>query len=1467
MKGKKFKKFSALFITILMESSIFGLIPNTIVHASSTGVTISVTDSSNQSIPQYVNTGGIRSDTIFNSSNAVRLAAGATVNIANNSLTNVTSEKYQFVTTPQFPNDSTMTNMTIPAPNSQAAYANDLGQQGYITTKHYEYEGKADQNLSRDVSFGTPVSNGVLVQQAVSGTDIYETQGVGSNAFLLDIADNNVIYGTPNKNAAMKAMKLWGYFCPQRTGSYLLGAYSDDGAYGYITVNGVNQVFVNDWRLAGPQFRATPAGTNSDTAVNFNQNYTGINLVAGNYYPIYMEWYEGCPSQGVFVPQYLYNSSLNYNFTIPSDINSGNSNTNVMNYAIPANEFYSSKTTTPGDVSGAYFGGTSGIPFPTKDGIYYIATKFVSNEGTTSGLYGPFIIDTTPPTISNLSVVSNNSSGNKNAVPGNTLTINFTASEALQENPQILVDGYVANATYTNVSGNNYTATVNIGNDSSIDSSGDMLTQNAPINVQVTHYSDLSGNIGSPVQDNSVTFTLPPTITSITPNTGFVSGGESVVITGTNFDSKAKVTFGGTATQVTANTGTSITVTTPAVANAGAVNVVVTNGDGDAVSSTGGFTYKIPAPTITSISPNTGLTTGGNAVMITGTNFQSGCTVKVGNAAVNLMAFENSTLLRIVIPAGSAGAADVTITNPDGQSVTLVGGYTYEAVPPTITSISPNSGYVTGGDSVVITGTNFDSNPQVTFGGAEAQITASTSTSITVTTPAVTASGAVDVVETNGNGDSTTLTKGFTYKSIVPTITSISPNSGYVTGGDSVVITGTNFDANPQVTFGGTAAQITANTGTSIIVTTPAVANAGAVNVVVTDGNGNATTLTNGFTYKALLPTITSISPNTGLVSGGDSVVITGTNFDSKAQVTFGGSGAQVTANTETSITVTTPAVANAGAVNVVVTNGDGDAVTSTGGFTYKPIPLAITSISPNTGVTTGGTVATITGTNFQNGCTVEIGGAKVTTMSFGSSTSVKIVVPAGSAGAADVIVTNPDGQSATLAGGYTYTTPVPIKLPAPTITSLSPNTGLITGGVTTITGTNFQSGCTVKVGGVAVNALSFGSSTSVKIAVPAGSAGEADVTLTNPDGQSFTLAGGYTYTKPAPLPAPTITSLSPNTGLITGGVTTITGTNFQSGCTVKVGGVAVNSLSFGGSTSVKIAVPAGSAGEADVTLTNPDGQSFTLTGGYTYTTPAPLPGPTMTSISPNTGLITGGNVVTITGTNLQSGCTVKVGGVAVTTMALVSSTSLRIVVPAGSAGEANVTLTNADGQSFTLTGGYTYVPLPGPTITSLSPNTVLTTGGVTTITGTNFQSGCTVKVGGVAVNALSFGSSTSVKIAVPAGSAGAANVTLTNPDGQSFTLVGGVTYTKPVPLPGPTITSLSPNTVLTTGGVTTITGTNFQSGCTVKVGGVAVNALSYGSSTSVKIAVPAGSAGEADVTLTNPDGQSFTLVGGVTYQ
>jgi len=82
-------------------------------------------------------------------------------------------------------------------------------------------------------------------------------------------------------------------------------------------------------------------------------------------------------------------------------------------------------------------------------------------------------------------------------------------------------------------------------------------------------------------------------------------------------------------------------------------------------------------PTVTSVSPTSGPIGGTTSVDIFGSNFVNGATVSFGGTAGTSVGFMNSDRLIVTAPAHAAGTVDVTVTNPDTQSGTLVNGYTY----------------------------------------------------------------------------------------------------------------------------------------------------------------------------------------------------------------------------------------------------------------------------------------------------------------------------------------------------------------------------------------------------------------------------------------------------------------------------------------------------------------------------------------------------------------------------------------------------------------------------------------------------------------------------------------------------------------------------------------------------------------------------------------------------------------------
>jgi formylglycine-generating enzyme required for sulfatase activity len=96
-----------------------------------------------------------------------------------------------------------------------------------------------------------------------------------------------------------------------------------------------------------------------------------------------------------------------------------------------------------------------------------------------------------------------------------------------------------------------------------------------------------AGSRGFRVARNAV---AAPTLSSVSPNVGGISGGAIVTLTGTNLEGATAVAFGGTpATNVTALSGTTIRATTPARA-AGTVAVSVTT-PGGTVTLPNAFTY------------------------------------------------------------------------------------------------------------------------------------------------------------------------------------------------------------------------------------------------------------------------------------------------------------------------------------------------------------------------------------------------------------------------------------------------------------------------------------------------------------------------------------------------------------------------------------------------------------------------------------------------------------------------------------------------------------------------------------------------------------------------------------------------------------------------------------------------------------------------------------------------------------
>jgi hypothetical protein len=635
--------------------------------------------------------------------------------------------------------------------------------------------------------------------------------------------------------------------------------------------------------------------------------------------------------------------------------------------------------------------------------------------------------------------------------------------------------------------------------------------------------------------------------------------------------------------------------------------------------------------------------------------------------------------------------------------------------------------------------------------------------------------------------------------------------------------------------------------------------------VINTTSGPMAVTLTNGGTDVLHL-------------AAANAVVIAGTNpgdFATAAGTTCT-NGAMVNPGANCVINLTfTPTALNARTATVTITDDANPTtqVVTLNGTGTNPAP-AITLLAPSNAIAGGPAfLLTITGTNFAAGATVTFGanppGAPATLI----STQITINIPAtdiATAGMFPVVVTNPapGGGASAVTAASTFI----VNNPAPTLTSISPTSGLLSQPINmTLTGTNFVASSIVNFGANADagGVVSNGGNT-LTITIPAAqvnAAGPVNVTVKNPaPGGGTTLAQTFTVNNPAP----TLTSIAPTNGLLGQPVNmTLTGTNFVAGSIVNFGANAdAGGVVSNGGNTLTITIPAAqvnAAGPVNVTVTNSGpGGGTTLAQTFTVNNPAP----TLASVAPTSGVLGQAANLTLTGTNFITGSIVNFGANA-DAGGVVSNggNTLTITIPAAqlnAAGPVNITVKNPAPGGGTSAAVVFTVNNPAPAVTSLAPPTANAGGPafLLTVTGTNFVAGATVTFGANAASAPATLTSTQITINIPAAdiaTGGDFPVVVTNPGpgGGPSAVTANSTFIVNNPVPTVGNAAVAGKTHISGGAAftLTVTGTNFVSNSVVNFNGNAVT-THFGTATQLTADIPASAvakAGNVNVTVTNP--------------
>ena len=998
----------------------------------------------------------------------------------------------------------------------------------------------------------------------------------------------------------------------------------------------------------------------------------------------------------------------------------------------------------------------------------------------------------------------------------------------------------------------------------------------APVSSStVTFVDDESPVPLSATWDGLFTVTGPVSVTSVTPSSGPITGGNQVTLTGSGFNATTQVSIGGQPAPHWVNAGvpdvggdgSSLSVQAPAAASAGTVSIEVTNPGWNTATLPNAYTYGRSG--ITGMSPTSSDDLGGGTITITGVNLETATSVKWSPVSGDPP---------LTAPVQSATATQVTATIPsapesgdtlvfvffeDGTELAVPGAFTYTGAPaPTISGLSRNYGAPGVPVDVVITGTNIMPQAQVTIGESAVETLRWTDpTSIEVLVTPAGPVGMVDVVLTNPDGPSATLVNGFDIEG-TPTLDTLTPSSGPTLTGTQVTVTGTGFTSSMQVTLGGRAvSNLQIVSSTRLTFTTPSGPQIppGFVDLVVENTNDptiTKVTLEDAFEYVSPDPgdlALASASPDHGPLAGGPLITLTGSGFvqGCRANVARFGNTQPSTVVNPSTMTFTLPPLGDTGgAVDlwVVCFSSSGpDTTSNVIQFTYDA-DAAITAVIPNSAPVGGGKTATVTGTGFGVGLQVWFGGQPAQVLSVASGgTSATVVVPAvESAGVVDVSVANPGGPRSTLPDAFTY-------LSGPVIDSVDPAQGTAAGGtVVSITGSGFEPGATVGVWSTTESAamtdVQFVSPTEVIATTPEFLPGPATVVVVNPDGTQARAVGAFVFTD-VPPPAPAIAAVSPNTGPTSGGTdVAITGSGFDDTCAVAFGDAAGIDTTVVASTRITTTTPAGAGGVVDVAVTCATG-SDVLDAGFTYES-----APTITGVQPNSGDVSGGTSVLITGSGFGAGASVYFGAAEVMTLTVEDAGTISAVVPAGSAGTVDVTVSNVVGGSATLPDAYTYTASPSPTPTPSptdSPTPTPTPSPTDSPTPTP--------------------SPTDSPTPTPTPSPTDSPTPTPSPtDSPGPAPVPPAPAPAPPPAPvisTPRIDAVSPNRGSVDGGqTTTITGSGFASDVQVAFEGQPATVLSRTPSALVAI-VPSGPPGAADVTVVNGDGGRAVASNAYTYE
>ncbi|MEQ8713743.1 MAG: IPT/TIG domain-containing protein [Cyclobacteriaceae bacterium] len=757
------------------------------------------------------------------------------------------------------------------------------------------------------------------------------------------------------------------------------------------------------------------------------------------------------------------------------------------------------------------------------------------------------------------------------------------------------------------------------------------------------------------------------TITDTTVLGGWAARGESITLTGTNFDNSPTVLIQGVTANITGTNGsTEITFSVPTSTTQGKRTITVRRAgldvsQLDTESTDLEFYLK---PTITDgISADPYVT--GQVVTISGSNLGGINEVTVNDISVPItntsdvaVTFKLTNQSNVPL---STGTFDVKLINTEPATdliLTLPQQITIDAQA-TITQITEASAPVGGTITVVGDGFTDPDVTQVTINGRaynSFSILDDNNISLVIENGMGAFANSNNVVLTRGGLNITASDAFFVEHQIDgfrdENLQSFNPSTSRVVEGQVIYVDGNYFENSSEIsaiTVNGVTAAFTYQNDDRIQVTVPG-GSAGVGKVAVTR-RGLEIQSAQALVISAP-PALTTITPNARIA--GATISIQGSNLalPNVETVTINGASASFSVINGGNITATVPAAAAASGQLTVTTNG-----VTTAGLSFNVVPRIFSFT--NSGLE--GSEITINGSHF--GSTIgtnqvffsSVSGPEVfATINSASADLLTVTVPTGVVTGPIRVVNTTSGQEAISSANFNVLT-------SPDNFSLNPTSGSVAS-TFTIEGTDLNGTSAVSINGIPATTFDVDpDGTSIQVTVPnAATTGEVAITKSGVD---FNTGLTFSVT-PKVLSFPSVATV--------GSEIRINGKTLTGATAVTINGNAA-AIQSGSSEFVNVLLDIDNVGIGNIEITTPSG-----TGTSTGTIEV-KGAPAIAAFNPTTG--TEGDQVTITGTDLSTVTFVKFDGV-IASFNINSDTEIVATVPNTETGKISVGLSGVEAFS-----------------------------------------------------------------------------------------------------------------------------------------------------------------------------------------